>query len=148
VTNTGLCFAFERSKNSAGVDTTEAVLFTSHSASGASNANALTAVWSTTLGVLGATETTFGCLFPSGATAASGAQTMVMPVFHSKGVFMNPGLNCVGYFTENLTPGSSISVYMYGTAHTYQCLAAIDFAASTSFRGPGSGTESMAIRYE
>ncbi len=145
----GLSFGFERSKNSAGADTTEAVLWLGHSTPASSGSTVTqTAVWSTTLGVLGATESTVGCLFPAGATAASGAQTMVMPVFHSKGVFMNPGLNGVGYFTENIAENSTISVYMYGAAHTYFCLLSTAFVSGTGFRSVGSGTESFAILYE
>ena len=144
----GVGFAFERSRNSAGAVTSEAVIWTAHSTAAISSGAAQTAVWSTTLGVLGATETDIGALFPAGATAASGVQTMVMPVFHSKGVFMNPGLNCVGYYTENIAINSTISAYMYGAAHTYFCLPTTAFATTTAFRGAGGGTESLAILYE
>lgn len=145
----GLWFGFERSKDSAGVDTSEAVLWVAHSnGSAGGGANNEQAVWSTTLGVLGTLETSLSALFPAGATAASGAQTMFMPIFHNKGVFMNPGLNFAGYYTENITPDSTPSVYMYGAAHIYYAFEAASGASGSSWRGGGSGTEALAMRYE
>lgn len=147
----GLCFSFERSKDSTGADTTEAVLFFSHgpssSGSGTTTAQNIT-VWSTTLGILGTLETTFGALFAAGTSMSFGSQTMVSPIFHNKGVFMNPGMNMVGYYTANITPGGTASIYMYGAARTYYALASTVLATSSAFRGNGGGTESMAIRYD
>jgi hypothetical protein len=145
----GMWFGFERSKDQNGDDTSEAVLFCSHpSASNTAGGAVVTAVWSTTLGVLGATETSFGCLFPAGATMAAGTQTMVAPVYHSKGVFMNPGLNFAGYFTENITPDGTPTVYMYGLPHVYYALEANSAAATSAFRSQGTGTEALMLRYE
>ena len=144
--STGQFCSFERSKDANGNPTGEAILWTASTSGGAGQ---LCGVWSPTLGTLGVAEITLGALFPGGSTAASGAQTMVMPIFHNKGVFMNPGLNVVGYFTENITPLSNSPVFMYGAAHQYFFLAAGQGFAGTAFRGASSGgTESTAIRYE
>lgn len=148
--NIGLSFAFERSKDSAGNDTTEAVLWISHAdTSGASSTiSGQAAVWSTTLGVLGTVETIFGALFAAGTSMAFGPQTMVAPVFHNKGVFMNPGLNVVGYYTLNITPLGTANVYMYGASHVYYALPSTAWASGGAFRGMGTGTASFLIRYE
>lgn len=146
--NVGLGFGFERSVDAAGNPTAEAILWIGHKDTGGSPTGVEAAVWSTTLGMMGTLETTLGVLFPHGNTSISGAQNMVFPVFHNKGVFMNPGLNAVGYLTESISPSGTISVYMYGMLHSYYTLPAISFVSGAAFRGVGSGTESIAIRYE
>lgn len=145
----GMIFGFERSKDAAGNDTTEAVLIIATNTSGAVANQKIVAVWSTTLGDIGSTTAILvPALFPPGATAASGAQTIVVPIMHSKGVFMNPGMNFAGYFTENITPGGTPSVFAYGQSHTYYAIAAASGWASANFQGPGGGTEAMLVRYE
>ena len=147
----GLWFGFERSKNAAGEDTAEAVLFLSHS-NGSSNSTGTTTqqigVWSTTLGDLQNSNTVMPAIFPLGSTAASGTQIMTMPILHNKGVYMNPGLNFMGYYTENITPSGTPSVYMYGAAHTYYAFPATSGISGTGWQGPGSGTEALMMRYE
>jgi hypothetical protein len=145
----GLCFGFERSKDSTGGDTTEAVLWISHAdTSGSGSTSGHAAVWSTTLGVLGTIEIVFNTMFAAGTSMAFGSQTMVAPVFHNKGVFMNPGLNCAGYYTLNITPNGTANVYMYGASHIYYALPSTTWATGAAFRGVGSGTAAMLIRYE
>ncbi len=149
----GLYFGFERSKNAAGVDTAEAVLIVTgggvNFTIGNSTSAKVYAVWSTTLGDIGPTTAiTAPGLFPPGATAASGAQTIVVPIMHSKGIFMNPGKNFAGYYTENIAANGTPSVYVYGATVTYYSLPSASGIASTGWQGPGSGTEALLIRYD
>lgn len=146
----GMFFGFERSKDAAGNDTAEAVLavFSNVSASTAASTRYYI-VWSTTLGNLGVhTQISAPALFPPGATAAAGSQVIVCPILHSKGIFMNPGMNFAGYFTENIAVNGTPSVYVYGASHTYYSLPANSAINSTGWQGPGGGTEALLIRYE
>lgn len=147
----GMFFGFERSKDAAGNDTTEAVLgvFNNSTASGASTGAKFYPVWSTTLGDIGSTAAiTAPALFPPGTTATSGGQTVVSPLLHFKGIFMNPGLNFIGYLTNSIAINGTPTVYMYGAAHTYYSLPDASAISSTGFQGPGTGTEATLIRYE
>lgn len=145
----GMCFGFERTKDAAGEDTAEGVLIFATNTSGSVAAQKIAAVWSTTLGDIGPTTAILiPCIFPPGSTAASGTQIVVCPVLHSKGVFMNPGMNFAGYFTENITANSTPSVYAYGALHTYYALAVASQFSGTNFQGPGGGTEAFMLRYE
>ena len=86
---TGMIFGFERSKDAAGADTAEAVLYVMTGTTGSLAAGRIVGVWSTTLGDIGPTTViTAPALFPPGATSTSGAQTIVAPIFHSKGVIL------------------------------------------------------------
>jgi hypothetical protein len=146
----GMHFGFERSKNAAGADTDEAVLclFSNNSAT-LSTASRFFPVWSTSLGEIGPTTTVNApSIFPPGATAASGAQTVVCPILHSKGIFMNPGMNFAGYFTENIAVNGTPSVFAYGVSRTYYSLPATSAISATGFQGPGGGTEALLIRYD
>lgn len=147
----GLFFGFERSKNAAGVDTTEAMLgvFNNAVSSGAATGAKFYPVWSTTLGDIGPTTAVSApALFPNAASATSGVQTIVSPLLHSKGIFMNPGMNFLGYLTAGPVPNGTPSIYMYGAIHTYYTLPAASAIEGTGFQGPGAGTEALAIRYE
>lgn len=148
----GMFFGFERSKNAAGEDTGEAVLaiFNNTTVSGSSTGTKFYPVWSTTLGDIGPTTAiTAPALFLPTASATSGAQTVVAPILHSKGIFMAPGMNFLGYQTAGPVPNSSPSIYMYGNAHTYYCLPASSALEGTGWQGPSSAaTEALAIRYE
>lgn len=144
----GMWFGFERSKDGNGNDTSEAILWLANNSSNSSAASAKNvSVWSTTLGMLG-TETNMGCLFPSGATMASGTQTMVAPIFHNKGIFMNPGINFIGYYPANIAINGTPTVYMYGLPRVYYTFDANSAGSSSGFRGTGGGTAALAIRYD
>lgn len=146
----GMFFGFERSKDAAGNDTVEAVLgvFNNTTVSGSSTGQKFYPVWSTTLGDIGLTTATPApALFPP-SVATSGAQTVLAPLLHSKGIFMNPGMNFLGYYTAGPVPNGTPSVYMYGVARTYYTLPATSALEGTGWQGPGSGTEALAIRYD
>lgn len=147
----GMFFGFERSKDAAGNDTAEAVLavFNNTVASGSANGTKFYPVWSTTLGDIGTiTAITAPALFPPGTTATSGSQTVVSPLLHFKGIFMNPGMNFIGYLTNSIAINGTPSVYMYGAARTYYTLPDTSGIGSTGWQGPGTGTEALAIRYD
>lgn len=145
----GMIFGFERSKDASGNDTSEAVLFIATGTTGSLSGSRIFGVWSTTLGDIGPTTAiTAPALFPPGATGASGPQTIVVPILHSKGVFMNPGLNFAGYFTENITATSTPLVSAYGILHAYYAFTAASAWGSAQFQGAGGGTEALLMRYE
>lgn len=147
----GMWGGWERSKDANGDDTTEAVLFFSNglgSATSTSTTSKQIAVWSTTAGVLFSNITTAPALFSLAATMTNGAQTNVCPIMFNKGIFMNPGLNFVGYFTENITPASSFACYMYGASHTYYALPATSAISAGGWQSQGGGTEALALLYE
>ena len=147
----GMFFGFERSKDAAGNDTAEAVLGVMNNtvSSGGSTGQKFFPVWSTTLGDIGmTTNITAPALFTPQSTATSGTQTVLAPIMHSKGVFMNPGLNFLGYYTAGPAPNGTPSVYMYGASHTYYTLPDASGISATGWQGPGAGTEALAIRYE
>lgn len=146
----GMQFGWERSKDAAGNDTVEAVLgMFSGLASAVASTTKFWPVWSTTLGDQGLTTAHAApALFPPGSTGAFGAQVVVAPVLHYKGIFMNPGLNFLGYYTENIAVNGTPSIYMYGSSHTYYSLPVASAMQTTSWQGPGAGTEALGIRYE
>jgi hypothetical protein len=146
----GMFFGFERSKDASGNDTSEAVLAVfNNTAAGTATSTKFFPVWSTTLGDIGPTTViTAPALFPPGATAASGSQVIVAPILHSKGIFMNPGMNFAGYFTENIAINGTPSVYVYGVSRTYYSLPGTSGITTTGWQGPGGGTEALLIRYE
>ena len=95
-----------------------------------------TATWELSLGCMGAAVAPFG---------VTGLQVAVYPVYHNKGVFCNPGYNCMMY--ENAVVGAlaTISFNVYGAAHTYVTLG------STCFGSGGRGgftTAALMMRYE
>ncbi len=148
----GMWFGFERSKDATGADTTEAVLLQFGQVTGASGAEGnarIWGVWNTSTGNVGLTTAhTAPCLFPPGTTGVTGTQTVIAPIMHTKGVWMNPCLNWAGYYTGDIVALSSPSIYMYGTLHTYFALQAANAASANAFQGVGGGTEALLMRYE
>ena len=146
----GMCFSIERMKDSNGDDTIEGVMWTAHtSAAAASTGGAMQCtLWNPSLGDYGLVETNLMALFPTGSTMKTVTQTMVSPCFHNKGVWTNPQVGVVGYYTADIAPNATFVAYMYGATHTYYALPDTAFATGAAFQGPGGGTEAAAIRYE
>lgn len=146
----GLCFSFERMKDATGNDTSEGVMWCGHSSGNASNTAAvqLCTLWNPSLGDYGLAETNLMGMFPTGSTMKTVTQTMVTPCLHNKGVWANPQLGVVGYYTGDIAPNGTFAAYMYGTAHTYYALPDTCWATGAAFQGPGGGTEAVGIRYE
>jgi hypothetical protein len=53
-----------------------------------------------------------------------------MPLFHSKGPFMNPGYNWMGYINPDFSANTTTTMTYYGTTHTYMPLG---YAAFNNF---------------
>ncbi len=148
--NQSFLFSFERTKDAQGNDTVEgATLFGICGNTGnasASTQNIGEIVWNPSIGNITAINTSnVACLFPSGSSFTNGVQIGVAPILPEKPLFMNPILGLVGFYTQDITTPGTFVAYMYGTAHQYY---ATNRGASSAFRGTGSGTEALAIRYE
>lgn len=96
-----------------------------------------TATWELTIGALGP------AVAPAGVW---GTQLAVYPIYHNKGVFLNPGLNCLAYIDATIGAFSTISFSIYGGTHTYMTLGGTGFA--NPFRANPISTGAMMIRYE
>lgn len=146
----GLCFSFERMKDATGADSSEGVMWCAKSLATASSTSTIqqSTLWSPTLGDYGLVEDDLMALFPSGSTMKTTTQTMVQPCFHNKGVYTNPQLGVVGYYTADITPNGTFVAYMYGGTHTYYALPDTCWATGAGFQGPGGGVEAVGIRYE
>lgn len=144
-----LYFGFERSKNAAGADTSEAVLGLFNNTSPSTTGTRFNPVWSTTLGDIGLTTVhATPALFPPGTTGASGAQVIVAPILHSKGIFMNPGMNFLGAYLINIPANSTPSIFMYGVVRTYYALSDASSITGAGWQGPGGGAETLCLRYD
>jgi hypothetical protein len=108
--------SFERSKDASGNDTGEAILGIQGGSSGAGWAQF---AWNTSTGATTESASSCGALLPAVGTGASGSQISFYPIWHSKGVFHNPGMNALVYFNSDVGAGTPISVTVYGSAHTY-----------------------------
>jgi hypothetical protein len=95
-----------------------------------------TATWELSLGAMGASLAPFGSF---------GAQIAIYPIYHNKGIFMNPGLNALVYEGPLITTGSVVSFTIYGVTHTFMPLGAT--VSGTVGRG-GFGTPAIMMRYE
>lgn len=146
----GLCFSFERMKDATGADTSEGVMWSAHSTGNVSSTTAVQqcTLWNSALGDYGLVEDDFLAVFPSGTTMKTATQTMVQPCFHNKGVYTNPQLGVVGYYTNDIAANGTFVAYMYGATHTYYALPDTCWATGAAFQGPGGGTESVGLRYE
>jgi hypothetical protein len=136
---------FERSLDSLGAVTSEAVLWLSKPSLSATVMSEL--AWDTATGDKTAVETTFGVLVPANGTGVTGTQIAVYPVFHQKGVFMFPGMNSMVYFNAAITANSQIAVPVYGASRVYMPLGSTVGITAGAFRGAVTGTALM-VRYE
>jgi hypothetical protein len=132
--------SFERTVDSSGVVTSEGVLLLVKTGSGAY----AQVHWNCTTGPTSSWETTVGAMGPQMGTGSSGSQLAVYPVFFTKGVFLNPGLNLFGYFNVDFTAGSTTSFTVYGASHTYMPVGS---TAASAFLVRGTTTSCMQ-RYE
>ena len=148
--NRGLCFSIERMKDATGNDTAEGVMYSAHSTGNASSIAAVQQItlWNPSVGDYGLVETNLLALFPTGNTMKTVSLTMVQPIFHNKGVYTNPQLGIVGYYTNDIAANGTFVANMYGVSHTYYALPDTCWATGAAFQGPGGGTEAVGIRYE
>lgn len=139
---TSSLFSIERTVDTAGVVTAEGALLIYHgtTAWGQQAWNQITgpytATWETTLGTMGPAVGPFGTF---------GIQLAIYPIFHTKGIFLNPGLNIYAYENLTIAVNSTIAFTVYGATHTFMTLGTTGF--STFARG-GFSTPSVMMRYE
>lgn len=139
---TSLFWSVERTVDITGAVTSEGALQIWHSLSSWSQV-----AWNQTTGSPSLLEATLGCLGPSVVPfGTTSLQIAVYPVFHSKGVFYNPGLNAFAYFNALITAGITVTFTVYGGSHTYMPLGNTSFTNST-FRAATAGGALM-MRYE
>lgn len=146
----GTWLGFERTVDSAGAVSSEGVWIFGKGLVGSSGHSI--GFWNRSTGMVGpavSTNNSYAALFPD-TTGVTGVQTIVAPVFPEKGVFGNPVLNLVGYLTGDIAAGSTPTIYAYGSAHVYYCIATANGMQTSQWRGPSPSvaTEAMAIRYE
>lgn len=140
--SSSMFLGFERTVDAAGVVTSEGVLtiYRGTSAWGQQAWNQVTgpytATWETTIGAMGPALAPFGTF---------GAQIAIYPIFHNKGVFLNPGLNAYVYENALVTVGSPITFTVYSASHTFMPLGVTGFAVSA--RG-GFLAPTLMMRYE
>jgi hypothetical protein len=148
--STGVWLGFERTLDSAGDVTSEGVWIFGKAVIG--SGGLIIGFWNRSTGMVGpapVSGNSFAGMFPD-TTGVTGVQTIVAPVFPEKGVFGNPVLNVLGYLTGDIAANSTPTIYAYGAAHVYYCIATANGVQSSSWRGPSPSvaTEAMAIRYE
>lgn len=113
-TNTSMVLGIERTKDDTGADTAEGVLVFLTTSSGSSWRQQV--LFPTGAGTQ---ETTLGIIMPTVGTGANGVQIAVYPQFYTKGVFLNPALNLLGYINANLSALTPTAITIYGATHTY-----------------------------
>lgn len=142
---TSMFIGVERTVDAAGAVTSEGALliYRGTSAWGQQAWNQVTGpcttIWETTLGVVGPAQAPFGVF---------GTQLAVYPVFHNKGVFLNPGYNIYVYEDATIAAASTITFTVYGASHTFMTLGKASFgsAARGGFSAAAEATAMM--RYE
>lgn len=139
---TGYFFNIERTHNVLGNDTSEGILL-------------LYKITTTNRQVLwtpsgqGPDETSWGILTPStGNTGQTGSDTTVYPVFLNKGTFLNPCMNVLGYFQDNIPAGIPISFSYYGATRQYYPLGTGDLSGTMSIRAATPASTTMMMRWE
>lgn len=148
-TSTPILFSIERSKDASGNDTSEAVLVIWKNSGSGSAASTFAAVaWDTATGdkTTGETVNGISALLPSVGTGITGSQIATYPIFHTKGVFMNPGMNLQVYYTADLVALSLPSIPMYGSNRTYIALGATNAQAVVT--RASTTANGLLMRYE
>jgi hypothetical protein len=141
-----LFFTMERSVDANGAVTAEAVLWMAKTSPTAGTSTTQQGSWNCTTGD-NTTETNVGALTPLAGPGTTSGQIAVYPVFHTKGVFLQPGYNILVYFSAAITAGSSVSIPIYGSNHTYMPIGTNGPIASSQVRSGASLVAGM-MRYE
>lgn len=139
-----MMFSIERTKDGNGNNTAEGALLTYHTTLSAIKAQQY---WNCFTGPAGQETGGWGAHMPTSAVgvAGSGIQTPVFPIYHNKGVFLNPGLNILCTINATFTELSTVSIPMYGANHTYLCLSGAMIGSTVTRYGSNS---SFNMRYE
>jgi hypothetical protein len=137
-----LMLSLERTVDAAGAPTSEGVLVAWFSPFVTYQQLA----WNCTTGPMTAVEQALGMLFPNVGTGASGGSTAVYPCYHTKGIYLLPGLNLLGGYELNFTPTTAVAFTYYAATRTYIPLPSI-VSGSLSSRGTG-GAHTLLVRYD
>lgn len=141
---TSLGLYIERTVDTAGVVTAEGILIIYHSSSGWGQV-----AWNQATGPCSVVETSLGAMGPTTAPFGQyGTQVAIYPIFHNKGVFFPPGLNCMVYEAPLIAAGSFIAFTVYGAMHTYVTLATPHFGSCARSGFSTAANASLMARYE
>jgi hypothetical protein len=77
-----------------------------------------------------------------------GTQVAIYPCYHTKGVFLNPGLNVYGYEGTAIGALSTISFTVYGASHTFFTLPSTVFGGLARGGFSSSANQCIMMRYE
>jgi len=156
-TATGIAafFSIERTKDTNGNDTNEGVLFLNRNPGAGGGATFRAQYWNCLAGPSSSSGEDWGTLVPSAnATANLGSWAgigtpgpLVYPVYHHKGIFLNPGLNVLCYNYPTLTVDQKCNVVFYSANHAYMPFANTFGGGAISQRAY-QNTFSFAMRYE
>jgi hypothetical protein len=87
--------------------------------------------WNYTTGPYTAAEASLAAMGPSVAPwGVYGTQLSIYPVYHSKGIFMNPGMNVLVFDASSVGQSSIITFTMYGASHTFLTLETPEFGTA------------------
>ena len=136
-----LVHMLERTVDAAGVLTAEGVLYIGRGTSVWQQQ-----AWNCKTGPMSAQEVTLGCMGPSIGNGGSGANTSVYPIYHTKGIFLNPGYNMFGGFEANFPANITTTFTVYGVSHTYMPMSQVN-ASAPVFRTVSS-TSNVLLRYD
>jgi hypothetical protein len=143
--------SIERTKDATGADTSEGVLITCS----ANQTFKSQQYWNGVTGSSGI-EGTWGCLMPTAnIMMTTGIQIAFYPIYHSKGVFLNPQLGTLCYTGNSsvggwspVTEGCPIVIPVYGSNHTYMPLSAICLSSISARTTTTATWQSLVMRYE
>lgn len=139
-------FAFERTKDASGNDTSTGLLVLWKLIAGGGTNVWGHMFWDRTIGQLNS-QTVWYCFGQVGATGKNGTQVAVYPVFMTNnGPFLNPCLNALGYHNGDITAKSAVSFSMYGQSHTYMPIGSGSFAGTNLVQLATGAT--MMMRYD
>lgn len=147
-------FSIERTKDTNGNDTAEGALFLNRDPR--LNSPLFRAVyWNGCTGPSGGGEDWGTLVASSNATGnigltGSGIATpgpLCYPVYHHRGIFLQPGLNVLCYNSPTLTIDQKANVFFYGANHAYMALSNTFGGTAISNRA-ASNNFTFAMRYE
>lgn len=138
-----LMLSVERTLDSSGVVTNEGVLHTAWSSSlfsqvAYNNVTGPYTLFEIVLGAIGPSVAPFG---------TTGVQTAVYPVFHTKGVFLNYGMNLMGYIDATISANAIIAITVYSASRNFMPVGADCINSSLARTAPASVSTIM-MRYE
>ena len=134
-------FSIERTKDASGADTNLGLLIVFKTSSSQINQT----FWNRTTGTpASGSESSWGAMSNSSATAKSGTQVAVFPLFlNNAGIFANPPLGVLCYVNADIVAFGALTFTIYGASHTYMPLGSSMSMSGMLARTTGSGTPMM-----